>query len=279
MANLKKLVTSKVLDTLTHMAKDDHERYERFWVAFGRYIKQGLAIEQSDPEVLLRFRTTSHSDSWTSLEDYVQRMKNDQNAIYYILGDDEKSVLYSPHLDVVRRYDYEVLLLTDPLDAFMLPQITKYGECELVNVATTDLDLPDDESEKTEEDLSSRDEEFSGLIERFKLVLNDRVSDVRMTERLSDSPARLVDAEGAPSQEMQRVYRLVDKDFEAPKKILELNPRHAIIRRLKDMPRDEELMVVIIDQLYEDALLIEGLLPDPAGMIPRIQKLMEAVLE
>lgn len=282
MVNLKKLVTSKVLDALKKLAKEDNERYIKFWEAFARYIKQGVAIEQNEPETLyplLRFRTTTHPEEWASLEDYVQRMNVSQQDIYYILGDDEQSILYSPHLDVVRRYDYEVLLLTDPLDAFMLPQLTKYGDYTLTNVATAELKLPEVEEEVGEDDIHVTSDELVSLVERFKSHLGDRVSDVRITERLSASPARLVDPEGAPKQEMQRMYRLIDKDFEVPKKILELNPQHTIITRLSQLPKEGEIMEVVIDQIYEDALLIEGLHPDPAGMIPRIQKLIEAAIE
>lgn len=282
MVNLKKLVTSKVIDTLKKLAKEDSERYDKFWEAFSRYIKQGVAIEQNEPESLyplLRFRTNNNPDKWTALEDYVQRIKPDQKDIYYILGDDDKSVLYSPHLDVVKHYGYEVLLFTDPLDAFMLPQLTKYGEYNITNVATAELDFPEDEDKVSEDESLASVDDFADLIGRFKSSLDDRVSDVRITERLSDSPARLVDPEGAPNQEMQRVYRLIDKDFEVPKKILEINPRHPIITRLNELPREEELVDAVIEQIYEDTLLIEGLHPDPAGMIPRIQKLIEAAIK
>jgi molecular chaperone HtpG len=118
-----------------------------------------------------------------------------------------------------------------------------------------------------------------GLIERFKSRLGDKVTDVRMTDRLSDSPARLVDPEGVPNQEMQRVYRLLKEDFPTPKKVLELNPRHPIVVQLNALPSDADLAQLIIDQIYEDALLIEGLHPDPAGMIERIQKIIQAAIK
>ena len=203
-----------------------------------------------------------------------------QTQIYYIMGDDEHSVLYSPHLDVVRHYDYEVLLFTDPVDAFMLVRLDKYQDHPLVNVAKADLELPDGtekEGEVRPEALAETEQ--STLIERFKNHLGDKVSDVRMTERLSDSPARLIDPEGAPNQEMQRVYRLLNREFEVPKKILELNPRHPIMLKLNSLEAEHVLNPVIIEQIFEDALLIEGLHPDPASMISRIQRLMEAAVD
>lgn len=282
MVNLKKLVTSKVIDTLKKLAEEDAEKYNRFWQAYARYIKQGVAIEPNEPESLyplLRFRTTDHPDQWSSLEDYLKSMKPEQKHIYYLLGDDERSALYSPHLDIVRRYGYPVLLLTDPVDAFMLARLTKYKDFPLVNVANADLPAPEAEANEGDQEQAGVDAAGqSSLVERFKAQLGERVADVRMTERLSDSPARLVDPAGAPNQELQRVYRLLNKDFTPPKKVLELNPRHAILVRLNNMPPEEPLGSLVIEQIYENALLIEGLHPDPASMISRIQKIMEAAL-
>lgn len=283
MAQLKKLVTNKVVDELSQMAKNRAEDYRRFWEAFGQFIKQGVAIEQIEPESLyplLRFRTNTHPGEWSSLDDYLQRMAEGQPAIYYLMGDDERSVVYSPHLDVVRRHGYEVLLLTDPVDAFMLIRLNKYGDHPLANVAAADLKLPEVEAQTTEEETSApQEQDFTPLVERFKAHLGERVSQVRTTGLLSDSPARLVDPEGALNQEMQRVYRLLNKDYQAPKKVLEINPDHPILARLNALPEDSPLAPLVIEQIYEDALLIEGLHPDPASMISRIQKLMESALE
>ncbi|MBN1145653.1 MAG: molecular chaperone HtpG [Anaerolineales bacterium] len=282
MGQLKKLVTSKAIDMLEKLAQDDPEKYIQFWGGYARYIKQGVAIEQAEPEALyplLRFRTTSQPDRWSSLDEYVERMKDGQEQIYYIMGDDPRSALYSPHLDIVRHYDYEVLLFTDPIDAFMLVRLNQYKEREFSNVATANLALPEGEKEKADEATPPLpDESHAALLERFKTRLGERVTDVRMTDRLSDSPARLVDPQGALNQEMQRVYRLLNRDFEAPKKVLELNPRHQILLRLNALPEDDPLSTLVIEQIYEDALLIEGLHPDPASMISRIQKLIEAAL-
>ena len=279
MAQLKKLVTSKVIDTLKKLAEEDETRYHQFWEAYARFIKQGVAIEQAEPETLyplLRFHTTKSPDQWYSLEAYVERMQPGQDQIYYIIGDDEHSILYSPHLEVVKRFDYEVLLMADPVDAFMLMGLNKYKDHILANIATSDLKLPEGDEKPADQALPESD--YSGLVERFKAQLGERVTEVRMTGRLSDSPARLVDPEGVLNQEMQRVYRLLNRDFEVPKKVLELNPRHPILVRLNILPADSPLNALITEQIYEDALLIEGLHPDPASMIARIQKLMEAAL-
>ncbi len=282
MAQLRKLVTGKVIDTLKKLGKDKPEVYEKFWDGFQRYIKQGIAIEQNEPEnlyPLLRFRTNTRPDELITLDQYVERMKPDQKEIYYIMGEDDHSILNSPHLDVVKHFDYEVLLLTDAVDPFMLVRLNKYKDYPLKNVATADLKIPEDETEQAEGASKRLEEsESTALVERFKAQLGDRVTDVRMTGRLSGSPARLVDPEGTLNQEMQRVYKLLNKEFEVPKKVLELNPGHPILVRLSALPQDDPLSEIIIEQVYEDALLIEGLHPDPAGMIGRIQQLMEHAL-
>lgn len=284
MLQLKKLITSKVIDTLKKLSEEKPEAYEKFWNEFGRYVKEGVAIEQSESEVLyplLRFHTTQHTDQWCSLDDYVKRMKPDQKEIYYIMGDDERSVVYSPHLDIVRQKEIEVLMLTDPVDAFMLVRLNKYQDHQLVNIARADLSMPEEDKKKQldEGGATTPEPDLTVLVDRFKKQLGERVSDVRITNRLSESPSRLVDPQGAPAQELQRVYRLLKEDFQAPKKVLELNPRHTILVRLSSLPADDPLVALIIEQVYEDALLIEGLHPDPVGMIPRIQKLMEAALK
>lgn len=283
MLHLKKLVTGKVLDMLKKHA-EDKTAYAAFWQQNGRYLKEGVAIEQTEPEnlyPLLRFRTTTRPAEWVSLDDYIAAMKPDQPAIYYILGDDEKSAVHSPHLDLVRRYEYETLLFTDPIDAFMLARLNKYAEKPLVNAANADLKpLPASESDSSGTGAASVPEgNLPGLVDRLKAALGERVTDVRVTDRLVDSPARLVDPEGTPPQELQRVYRLLKEEFTAPKKVLEINPRHALLIRLDALPPDSALAGLIIEQLYENALLIEGLHPNPAAMIERIQQIMQSALE
>jgi len=169
--------------------------------------------------------------------------------------------------------------MTDPVDAFMLVRLDKYKDFQLTNVAVADLAITEGEEDKLDEGTPSiAEEDYSNLIDRSKDQLGESVSEVRMTDRLADSPARLVDPEGALNQEMQRVYRLLDRDFEVPKKVLELNPRHSILLKLNALPKDDSLSPIVVQQIFEDALLIEGLHPDPAGMIARIQKLMEKAL-
>ncbi len=281
MTNLKKLVTSKLLDTLKKLAEEDPEKYTTFWREFGRFLKQGVAMDERDPEALyplLRFHTSTQPEAWSSLEDYVSRMAPDQKSIYYIMGDDDRSVIYSPHLDVIR--GYEALLLTDPVDAFMIMRLVKYKDFNLENVASPNLQLPEKAGEKTEEELADKSVgDTAALVERFKAELGERVADVRSTNKLSEAPARLVNPSGALAAEMQRAYRLLNHEFDVPKKVMEINPRHPIVVGLEALPGDSPLAKMVIEQIYEDALLIEGLHPDPAAMVQRIQKLIEEALK
>jgi len=280
MQKLKKVLTGRAVGMLSDLAKEA-EAYEKFWERFGNFVKEGIATDMAEREALyplLRFTTTKSDGSPRSLNDYVAGMKPDQRKIYYILGDDPRSLTRSPHLDYFRGHGYEVILLGDLIDSFMVMGIPKYEGFDLVNVAAADLDLPgEEEVEETAED-AAPDEAVGGLIERIKEVLGDRVGDVRTTKRLSGSIARLVDPEGALGQEMQRVYKMMERDFEAPKKVLEINPKHPTVASLAEKDAGDPLTPILIEQIYENALLIEGLHPDPAGMIPRIEELMRAAL-
>jgi HSP90 family molecular chaperone len=202
-------------------------------------------------------------------------MKPEQKVIYFIVGEDPKSILRSPHLDYFQAQDTEVLLLTEPIDSFMLMGLHKYKDFELKNVAQAEITEKPKEADGQEQIAEA---DFSKLIERFKQVLGERVTDVRASNRLSQSVARLVDAEGALNPELQRVYKYLGKEYEVPKKILELNPSHNILKKLLNMDSNSELQTLVIEQIYDSALLVEGLHPDPSSMAPRVQQIIEAAL-
>jgi molecular chaperone HtpG len=278
MARLKKVITGQVMKELESLAKNDAEKYQTFWQEFGAYLKQGVASNPMEGESihpLLRFKTNLHPETWSSLEDYVGRMKPEQKVIYFIVGDDPRSVLRSPHLDYFQQQGTEVLLLTEPMDSFMLMGLHQYKDHELKNVAQAEITDQPKESEKQEQ---IDEADFSKLIERFKQVLGERVTDVRASNRLSQSVARLVDADGALNPELQRVYKYLGKEYEIPKKILELNPSHVILKKLLALDSASELETLIIEQIYDSALLVEGLHPDPSSMAPRVQQIIEAAL-
>jgi molecular chaperone HtpG len=279
---LKKLVTGKAIDMIRKLAQDTPEKYAEFWNLFGRYLKEGVASDMADYDSLvplLRFHTLHHPEELNSLDTYLDERRPGQQQIYYLLGEDERSVVHSPHLDVLRKRNLDVLLLTDPLDSFMLLALKNYKDIPLVNVADKDADLgeitPADETETT----PVSDETKAGLIGRFTQQLGARVTEVHISDRLIDSPARLVDPDNSPGQEIQRVYQMMNQPLEIPRKVLEINPRHILLVKLAALPEESELAPLLMEQIYEDALLIEGLHPDPAGMIDRIQQIMAAALK
>jgi molecular chaperone HtpG len=269
------------------MANKNPEDYEVFWQVYGQFIKEGVAANddyQDELSSLLRFRSTTGPDLWSSLDDYLEHIKPGQEKIYYILGDDESSVFRSPHLDYFQTHCFEVLTLTDPVDSFMLLGLREYKEFPLQNVADSDLVLPETKEQSSaeaslEDQQSLNDEQIDGLVARFQKVLGDRVAEVRVTDRLTNSVARLVDAKGSLGQELQRVYRMMDKEYQIPKKVLEINPSHPILKGVSELGEDDPLTELVVEQIFDSTLLIEGLHPDPAGMIPRIQQLLESVLD
>ena len=280
MPRLKKVLTNQVIKDLETLAKNNTEEYQTFWQEFGGYLKQGLATDTGDGEKLhslLRFKTNLSPEAWSSLEDYAARMKEEQKVIYYIVGDDPKSVLRSPHLDYFHAQGTEVLLLTEPMDSFMLMGLRKYKDFELKNVAQTEIDTTEKQKEQAEAE-KIPDADFNALVERFKQVLGERVTDVRASNRLSQSIARLADPDGTLNPELQRVYKYLGKEYEVPKKILELNPGHKVLKNLLKLESGSDLQNVIIEQIYDSALLVEGLHPDPSSIAPRVQQIIEAAL-
>jgi molecular chaperone HtpG len=281
MPKLKKVLTNQVMRELENLAKNNAEKYQAFWQEFGLYLKQGIASNPADADTinpLLRFKTNLNPETWSSLEEYVSRMKEGQKEIYYIVGDDPKSVLRSPHLDYFHSQGTEVLLLTDPMDSFMLMGLHKYKDFDLKNVAQAEVDTTQKPKDQPEaEKIAGND--FNSLVERFKQVLGERVTDVRASTRLYQSVARLADADASVNADLQRVYKYLGKEYEIPKKVLELNPSHTILKDLLHLEAGSELQNIIIEQIYDSALLVEGLHPDPSSMASRVQQIMEAALK
>jgi molecular chaperone HtpG len=278
MAGLKKVLTNQVLKELETLASKEPEKYREFWQEFGGWLKQGVAMAATEADLLqglLRFKTSTQPETWSSLADYAGRMKPDQKVIYYIVGEDAKSVLRSPHLEYFQAQGLEVLLLTDPLDNFMLMGLHKYQDYELQNAAQAELP---EKPKPAEGEQKMPEDEFKTLAERFKQVLGEKVTDVRASDRLSQSVARLVDPEGGLAPELQRVYKYLGKEVDLPKKILELNPAHPILKNLLKLESGADLQTQIIEQIYDSALLVEGLHPDPSSMVGRLQQIMEAAL-
>ncbi|MCB0191303.1 MAG: molecular chaperone HtpG [Anaerolineae bacterium] len=286
---IKKTLVRRVASQLEEMASDRPDDYRTFWKEFGSFIKEGLA---SDPDSkskftdLLRFQSSQSKDAddLISLKEYADRMKSSQSEIYYIIGDDFNTVSRSPHLEYFKKHDIEVLYLTDPLDSFMLIGLTEYNGKTLKNVDDSNLDLPEEETAEAE---TKADEKISGdafeaLVSRFKEVLGDRVEDVRESKLLTDSPARLVNPPDAMNANMHRVQRLLGKDYSVPKKIMEINRGNTMIQSIStrlSTNSGDALINPLIEQLFENELVAEGIHPNPADMLPRIQELMQAAAQ
>jgi molecular chaperone HtpG len=285
MVNLKKTITNKVLNELKRLARKKPDAYLHIYEQFGRVIKQGLTVDpthRTDIEPLLFFVSTHNDDpeDYHSLDDYVERMVDNQNDIYYIMGDDFHSARRSPHLDAFRQRGIEVLYFTDPVDAVMIMGLPDYKGHKLRNVDEADIDLNEvgdvEEEVLVKEPLA--DESFEVLKERFESVLGERVQDVRVGENLVGSAARLVSDDANAGRQMFRINRLLERDYELPVKILEINPRHPLLHNLDSLigQGNTTLVEAVIEQVFETALLQDGIHPDPAAMATRITLLMQA---
>ncbi|MGA8031988.1 MAG: molecular chaperone HtpG [Casimicrobiaceae bacterium] len=273
--------TKKVLDLLAHLAGEDKDKYAKFWREFGRVLKEGIGEDPVNRERiagLLRFAST-HSDTadeTVSLADYVGRMKSGQDRIYYVTAETFNAARNSPHLEVFRSKGIEVLLLSDRVDEWVVGHLTEFeadGQAHaLVSVAKGGLDLGalEDAADKSE-DLQEADE-FKPFVDRLKASLGERVKDVRVTRRLTESPACLVADEHDMSANLARMLQAAGQPGPAWKPILEVNPRHPVVARLRgEEARFDDWASVLFDQ----ALLAEGgQLDDPATFVKRINQLM-----
>ncbi|OQA45587.1 MAG: Chaperone protein HtpG [Chloroflexi bacterium ADurb.Bin325] len=281
---IQKVLAGRVIKALRELADEKPEEYARFWQEHGIFIKQGVGMNPGDNAELLpllRFPSTRSDSQPIALAEYAGRMIEGQTEIYYLLGNDLASAAGSPHLDPLRARGLEALLLTDPFDGYMVQGIREFEGKTLRNVDDPGLELPG-EAKAAAEDAAAADTpqaDFAEVLARVKLVLGDRVTEVRESKLLTDSPARLVSPDAGFERDMQRVRRLIEDDFKVPPKILELNRRHPLVRNLAAKMASEPaspLVDATIELLFENLLLLDGLHPNPAQMAPRIQMLLEA---
>ncbi len=279
---IRKAVVGRVTSELERMAADEPDSYRTFYREFGSFLKEGIASDRDNTERfldLLRFPSSrTEGEDMTSLREYVARTNPEQKDIYYVLGDDVEVVARSSHLEYFREHDLEVLYLTDPMDTFMLMGLTDYDGRLLKNIDDAELELPATGEAELE---LPKDEAFISLTAFVKQVLGDRVEDVRESKVLKGGAARLVNPVGGTSS-FFRAQRLMGRDVEVPKKILELNPKSDLVKRLGERLKANDkdpLLLVLIEQLFENELLAEGLHPNPAEMIPRLQQLMMEVVK
>ena len=270
----------KVLGLLEDMAANEAEKYASFWKEFGQVLKEGMGDDPANKEriaKLLRFATTqSEGEAQTvSLADYVGRMKEGQEKIYYVTADTYAAAKYSPHLEVFKKKGVEVLLLSDRVDEWMLSYLQEFEGKELQSCAKGGLDLGALEDEKDKETKKKVEDEFKDVLKKVEDLLKDRIKEARVTLRLTDSPACIVADEMGMSEHLKRMLKQAGQNAPDSKPILELNPEHPFIQRLKiEKDHFDEWVNVLLDQ----AVLAEGgQLEDPAGFVRRLNMLLLTV--
>ncbi|MDO8826216.1 molecular chaperone HtpG, partial [Methylophaga sp.] len=269
----------KILSELNKMANNEPEQYAEFWKEFGQVIKEGPGEDFANKEALaklLRFASTEsgNADQTVSLEDYVSRMKDKQDKIYYITAESYAAAKNSPHLEVFRKKGIEVLLLTDRVDEWLVNSLTDFDGKHLQSVAKGDLDLGELEDEAEKKAHEEVEKNFEDLIERVKKTLDDKVKDVRITHRLTDSPACLVADNYDMSGNLERMLKAAGQQVSASKPILELNPEHPMVAKLKDEQNDEQFGDWT-SILFDQALLAEGgQLEDPASFVKKLNAML-----
>jgi len=277
--SIRTAVTKRVLDMLSKLAKKEPEQYQQFWNEFGTVIKEGPAEDFSNREKiggLLRFASTHTGEQAqnVSLDDYIARMKEGQDKIYYITADNFMAAKSSPHLEVFRKKGVEVLILTDRIDEWMMNYLTEYDGKKFQDVARGDLDLGDVETEEDKKHKEEAAEEHKELLERIKKALDDRVQEVRVTNRLTDSPACLVVGDFDMGAQMKKIMEAAGQKVPDSKPIFEINVDHPLVQRLeKEQGEDRfgELSAVLLDQ----ATLASGeQLPDPGAYVSRLNRLL-----
>lgn len=269
----------KVLGMLEGVAKNDPEKYKTFWNEFGRVMKEGPAEDSANQDKiakLLRFATTKtdEEDQTVSLQEYIERMPEAQDKIYYITADSFNAAKNSPHLEVFRTKGIEVLLLGERVDEWLVSALTEFEGKPLQSVAKGDLDLGDLEDKEEKEQQQAAEEENKDFVERIKEALGDSVKEVRVTHRLTSTPACLVSENQDMSGNLERILREAGQEIPNMKPILEINPTHALVEMLK-AESEQELFSDWSQILFDQALLSEGgQLEDPAGFVSRLNAML-----
>ncbi|MCL4705721.1 molecular chaperone HtpG [bacterium] len=279
MAKIRDILTKKILSFLGDWSKQEKNKYEKFYKTFGPFFKTGVNTDFANREKvidLLRFESTKMAKGeMLSLKDYVTRMKLEQKAIYYLSGEHRDLLEKNPNLEYFKKNDFDVLLLTDPVDVFVVPSINEYDKKPLQSIDKADLDLAADEAGKPE---ALSGDLAKSLLTIFKETLGDKVEDVIESKRLVNSPVTLVVGKDGMDNQMEKMMKLMDKNYSGSKRILEVNVSHPLIKNLSRRnlasPTDPVLRKSIL-QLYEGALLLEGNLSSPVDFIGRMTELLE----
>ncbi len=271
----------KVLGLIEDMAKNEPEKYKTLWKEFGQVLKEGVIDDYKNKDrlaKLLRFTSTSSDTPDVSLDDYVGRMKEGQDKVYYITADSLSAARNSPHLEVFRKKGVEVLLLGDRIDSWLVEHLTDFEGKHLQSIARGDLDLGKLEEEAEKENIEKIGKDYEALVGKLKSTLEGKVSDVRLTLRLTESPACLVSETYGMSRTMERILKEAGQHVPTSKPVFEINPKHPLIAKLKD-ESDETRFADLTQVLFDQAVLSEGgQIEDPAAFVHKLNKLLQQVM-
>lgn len=277
--SMKSALVKRILDMLSKMATKEPEQYAKFWAQFGQVLKEGPAEDFSNKEKiakLLRFATTETdtNEQAQSLDLYIERMKEGQEKIYYVVAENFNTAKNSPHLEVFRKKGIEVLLLSDRVDDWLVGHLMEYKEKSFQDVSKGALDLGSVETEEEKETQKETEEKFESLVSRMKTALDDKVEEVRVTHRLTESPACLVVGDDDMGAQMRRLMESAGQKVPESKPSIEINPEHPLVLKLDQEP-DEDRFADLANVLFDQSSLAEGgHLEDPAAYVHRLNKLL-----
>lgn len=278
---IRRQLTRKVFKQLADIASERPDDYAKVWDNFGAVLKEGLHTDHSQQEEimnLLRFRSSTSDGKLVSLAEYVAAMPEGQEAIYYITGESLEAVARSPHLEACKARGYQVLFMTDPIDEWVVQDLPNFKDKPLRSVTQGDLDIPEKAEDKPDDSKS----DIAPALGKARELLADRVKDVRASKRLRESASCLVDDEGGLSRNMERILKAARQNVPTRQRILELNPEHpfvqAVSKLASESPSDERVGTWL-ELLYDQAALAEGVVADPAGMVKRIQSVLNSAVK
>lgn len=288
-AKLKKVITTRFLKFLKDQAKNEPEEYEKFWNTFGVFLKEGATTDythRDDLAKLLRFESSKSADAeLVSLADYVGRMKEGQDAIYYINGPTRHAIESGPYFEVFKQRDVEIIYTMEPIDDFVFTHLNEFEGKKLVSADRADLKLPEttggEEKEKKAETAATLDEPILQTLTKWmKDVLGERVKEVAVSKRLVESPAMIVNPDGFFTSSMERVMRATNQEHKIGGKNLEINGAHPLIKGLADLRvADEAFARSIVEQIFDNAMIQAGLMIEPRNMVERTYKILERAVK
>jgi molecular chaperone HtpG len=276
--SMKTALTKRVLDMLTKMAKNDAEKFQSFWDEFGGVIKEGLAEDFANKDKiagLLRFASTNGDAKQTvSLAQYIERMQESQDKIYYISAESYAAGIASPHMEIFRKKGIEVLVLSDRIDGWMISYLSEFEGKHLQDITKGELDLGDIEDEEDKKQIEEASKTYESLISQIKELLSDKVDEVRVTNRLTDSPACLVAGAHDMDAQMKKIMEAAGQAVPETKPSFEVNPEHPLVQKLNDEQNDDRFND-LANVLFDQAALASGeQLKDPGAFVTRLNKLL-----